>query len=156
MKTILIVTAGFALISASAKAETLEQAEIDTEHALQRSLNATAQAAANEDARRARAEEREMQLLRAEAEAARQRAEAERRAEAQKEAEARGNRWAEAIAEQNRRHDEQNRLLSMDSDQSIKACLEAYGYQNVSPTDIAKVRAYMSAHGLLHVSQIGQ
>jgi hypothetical protein len=41
-----------------------------------------------------------------------------------------------------------------DSDQTIREYLEDYGYRNATVIDIDKVRAYLSNHGLRHVSQI--
>ena len=76
-------------------------------------------------------------------------------------------RWQAAIAAQNARHDAANGALTTqskavepaqqpDSDAVIKAFIEANGYHDVSQTQIKKVRAYMIAHGLRHVSELGQ
>jgi hypothetical protein len=156
MKRILMIVAVLALSTLVSQAETWEQASIDTEHALQNRINADAQFTRDENARRAREEARE---ARAQA-AAEARQEAiefqQRQREATEREAAQKKRFADAIAAQNRRHAEHDGLAQQpDSDAVIKTFIEANGYHDVTQIQIDKVRAYMSANHLLHVSQIG-
>src|SRR5262249_45253978 len=111
MKQILIITTTLALSALAAKAETWDQASIDTEHALQNEINANAQFTRDENARRAREEARENARWRAEAPA---QAEAQRRAyiEARNKEEAiKAKQYQAAIQQQNARHDAANGTL---------------------------------------------
>jgi hypothetical protein len=55
-----------------------------------------------------------------------------------------------------RERDQAAKANSLDDDLTIKEFLELNGYKNVGSIQIDKVRAYLSNHGLKHVSEIGQ
>lgn len=78
----------------------------------------------------------------------------------QKAAERQAEREQKALEEQARRAEEkreyeEQRARQMDSDQTIKSFLEAHGIRNVGPIEIDKLKAYMSKHHILHVSELG-
>jgi hypothetical protein len=116
------------------------------------------------DAERRQALAEQQQALAEDREIARQQAEHARLAAEEK---ARAEqRFQAAIDAQNARHDQQQGRLQeqayaqektqvRDDDQKIAAYIKANGY-DVSQDNINKLRAYMFAHGLLHVEQIGQ
>ena len=161
----IMMTAGSLLLlsSLAGQAQTVIEDQSVTRHSDgSRSSSSSTTVIRDYDAERRQALAERQQALAEARERAQQQAEyarlaAEERARAEQ-------RWQAAIAAQNRRHDQQQarsqeqaysqeKTQVRDDDQNIAAYIKANGY-DASQDNINKLRAYMFAHGLLHVTEL--